>query len=89
MIIIQTVTPLNPNLNRFHHVAYSNGHIPHFIAKQVLNATCIQVSRDVEIWNRKNIQEETSISREDQSIMKYRRWISQFYTKRIMIDEED
>lgn len=85
ILIIQTVTPLGPNCNKFHHMAYSNSYLLHFLSKLILKATADQVNRDVMIWNQKKFMSQPRLIREDKSIREYRRWFSQFYTKNIKI----
>ncbi len=86
--IIQTVMPIGPYLNQFHHMAFSDSRCLHLMSKLLLKATCAQVNRDVEIWNKKKFLMHPKLVREDRAIMQYRRWFKQFYSGRLALEAD-
>ncbi|XP_012939271.1 cholesterol 7-desaturase [Aplysia californica] len=80
-VFIQTVTPLEPLLQKVVHNIYVTSWMPTCIAKFYMVGEAIQVERDVMIWNNKQYEARPMFvkSKEDSLIAKHRRWYSQFY----------
>ncbi|KAL6260991.1 hypothetical protein P5V15_008518 [Pogonomyrmex californicus] len=77
--ILQTVTPIEPLLQRVTHQIFS----PHLLApyaKIIFLAECVMFERDIKIWNHKKYERQPVLVREDRTILAYRRWYSQFYS---------
>lgn len=79
-VLIQSVTPIEPLLQRITHRFYSEKKFIHPIGLMVLYGEAIQISRDVEIWNRKCFLSRPNLVKEDIQIKSFRRWFSQFYS---------
>lgn len=80
VVIIHTVTPIEPLKQRLVHTLYAQNKVPLLFAKFVLYATAIMVERDIVIWNQKTFLSKPLLVKEDKYIMKFRRWYSQFYS---------
>lgn len=79
MFIVQTVTPIEPLLQRVCHIIFS----PPFLAPYasiVFLGECLMFERDVAIWNHKRFETRPILVREDKTIAAYRKWYSQFYS---------
>jgi cholesterol 7-dehydrogenase len=82
VIVIETVTPIQPLLQRFTHQVFAEWTIPRFVAKFFFGSTITQVERDVPIWNNKTYLPQPTVIKEDGPITKYRRWFAKnFYSK--------
>ncbi|XP_020286702.1 cholesterol 7-desaturase [Pseudomyrmex gracilis] len=79
MYILQTVTPLEPLLQRVTHLIYAPPLLAPF-TNLVFLGECLQFERDVAIWNHKQFERQPILVREDRAILAYRRWYSQFYS---------
>ena len=80
VIIVESVTPIAPLLQKIGHVVYAEKKIPRFIAKFILNGLVLQLERDVSIWNKKQYLSKPLVVKTDGPILQYRRWIQQFYS---------
>ncbi|CAG5867225.1 unnamed protein product, partial [Menidia menidia] len=80
-LIIQSVTPVEPLLQRVSHKIFFQSNIPAPVPKFILKAECIQFERDVMIWNNKKYVAKPILVKEDSGIQKHRRWYSQFYSE--------
>ncbi|XP_076666871.1 cholesterol 7-desaturase nvd isoform X1 [Andrena cerasifolii] len=78
--IFQTVTPMEPLLQKVTHLVYSPPLIGPY-ASVMFFAECLMFERDVAIWNRKKFEKQPLLVKEDRSILAYRRWYSQFYSQ--------
>lgn len=79
-VLVQTVTPLGPLLQRVTHHLYS---APTFVApfaKFVLHSEACHLERDIMIWNSKQYLERPLLVAEDRLIKKFRHWYQQFYS---------
>ncbi|KOC70204.1 hypothetical protein WH47_08550, partial [Habropoda laboriosa] len=81
MCIFQTVTPMEPLLQKVTHLLYSRPLIGPY-ARILFLAECLMFERDVAIWNRKKFEKQPLLVKEDKSILAYRRWYAQFYSQR-------
>nr|XP_018915694.1 PREDICTED: cholesterol 7-desaturase-like isoform X2 [Bemisia tabaci] len=80
LVMLQTVTPVEPLVQKVIHRVYCPPTLllyGHF----VLSAECIMLERDIMVWNHKKYEEKPILVKEDKSILHYRRWYSQFYSK--------
>lgn len=78
--ILQTVTPLEPLLQKVVHIIYSPPLLGPY-ARIIFFGECLMFQRDVNIWNNKKFQKRPVLVREDKSIIAYRKWYSQFYSE--------
>jgi cholesterol 7-dehydrogenase len=80
---LQTLTPIEPMLQRMINHVYFSKSTPTFIAKFFLIGEALQIERDLMIWNNKTFQHRPVFvkSREDTLVAKHRRWYSQFYSE--------
>lgn len=79
MCILQTVTPLEPLLQRVTHLMFAPALIAP-LATLVLFGESVMFERDVAVWNHKRFEQRPLLVREDRSILAYRRWYAQFYS---------
>ncbi|ESN96223.1 hypothetical protein HELRODRAFT_107375 [Helobdella robusta] len=80
---IQTLTPIEPLVQRVVHHIYVNNFFPTIVAKFFLFAEALMVERDIMIWNNKQYISKPLFlkSKEDSLIGRHRRWYSQFYSE--------
>ncbi|NWQ80494.1 DAF36 desaturase, partial [Columbina picui] len=81
-IILQSVTPLEPLLQKVVHTIYYQKNVPAIIPKFLLRIECLQFERDITIWNNKQYLPKPLLVKEDSSIQKHRRWYAQFYSEK-------
>jgi cholesterol 7-dehydrogenase len=79
--IVQSVTPVEPMVQRMLHRVYCSRFVPTFVAKMTLYLEALQVDRDVMIWNNKMWRNKPLFMKEESMMVKHRRWYSQFYSK--------
>ncbi|EGI69506.1 3-chlorobenzoate-3,4-dioxygenase oxygenase subunit [Acromyrmex echinatior] len=79
MYILQTVTPVEPLLQRVTHQIFSPPLLAPY-ANLIFLGECLMFERDVKIWNYKKYERQPILVREDRAIQAYRRWYSQFYS---------
>lgn len=80
MCILQTVTPVEPLLQKVIQLIYSPPLIGPY-ATLVFLGECLMFERDVAIWNHKKFTKEPLLVKEDRRILAYRRWYAQFYSE--------
>lgn len=81
MIVMETVTPMKPLLQKATHMIYSEWKVPRFVAKMVLRSLIVQFERDVPIWNNKTFVPRPVVVKGDGPIPAFRRWYSRFYSE--------
>nr|XP_033332910.1 cholesterol 7-desaturase isoform X1 [Megalopta genalis]XP_033332912.1 cholesterol 7-desaturase isoform X1 [Megalopta genalis] len=81
LCIFQTVTPMEPLLQKVVHVIYAPALLSPY-ALIIFLGESLMFERDVAIWNRKKFEKKPLLVKEDRSIISYRRWYSQFYSQR-------
>ncbi|XP_047346078.1 cholesterol 7-desaturase nvd isoform X3 [Vespa velutina] len=79
MFILQTVTPIEPLLQRVCHIIFSPPLLAPY-ANIIFLGECLMFERDVAIWNHKRFETRPILVREDKTIAAYRKWYSQFYS---------
>ncbi|CAH2217636.1 jg2562, partial [Pararge aegeria aegeria] len=80
MMVLQSVTPLGPLLQRVVHRVYSPRYnAPLGAALVLLEAK--QFERDVAIWNNKRYVSSPAYAKSDKTIRTFRSWFSQFYSE--------
>lgn len=79
MCILQTVTPIEPLLQRVTHQVFSPPLLTPY-ANLIFMAECVMFQRDIMVWNYKKYERHPILVREDRTILAYRRWYSQFYS---------
>ncbi|KAK6194771.1 hypothetical protein SNE40_000333 [Patella caerulea] len=82
-VYIQSLTPVEPLLQKLVHNVYVHWTIPTFIGKFFLWGEAVQVERDIMIWNNKRYESKPLLvkSSEDSLTARHKRWFSQFYSK--------
>ena len=81
MYIVQTVTPIQPMLQRVTHLMFSSMLLSPY-ARIAMIGESIMFERDVRIWNHKKYVENPVLVSEDKTIKAYRRWYKQFYSEK-------
>ena len=79
MFILQTVTPVEPLLQRVTHLMFSSRCLGPF-AKVVMIGESLMFERDLRVWNHKTFERTPVLVKQDRAITEYRRWYSQFYS---------
>lgn len=80
MVILQTLTPLEPLVQKLSHYFFGPRYLAWFI-KITLVAESINVARDVMIWNHKQFSNNPLLPKEDKLIKQFRIWFNQFYSE--------
>lgn len=82
-IYIQSITPVEPLVQKLVHNVYIDWKLPTILATFLMVSEAIQVERDIMIWNNKKFVNKPMFvkSKEDSLIAKHRRWFSQFYSE--------
>ena len=75
------ITPVTSNVQRSSHVLYMETSVPRVVSKFIFKATLIQFERDFMVWNNKRWIRAPMAVKEDGPILKYRRWMKQFYDR--------
>ncbi|XP_054159641.1 cholesterol 7-desaturase nvd-like [Oppia nitens] len=79
---IQLITPLDVNRNRIIHQIYSSQTFcGKLLAKFLLYGELRMLERDIIIWNNKKFLKNPIITKNEKSLLQFRRWFNQFYTK--------
>jgi hypothetical protein len=81
VLAIETVTPVGPSMQLYHHTVSAESSVPRFVAKLVLRALVAQAERDVSIWNYKAYLNRPLLVKGDGPIVQFRRWIKQFFSE--------
>ncbi len=82
VIVIETITPVQPLLQRATHQCWAEKRCPRWFAKFLLRNLIVQFERDVPIWNNKTFISNPLIIKQDGPIQKYRRWFAKnFYSE--------
>lgn len=77
--VLETVTPVEPLLQLYHHIVWAEWRVPRAVAKGVLHGLLVQAERDVPIWNHKSYVSPPLLVRGDGPIAQFRRWSRQFF----------
>lgn len=80
MVILQTLTPIEPTLQKLSHYFFGPRLLAWFIKFSIIGES-INVGRDVMIWNSKQFVSNPILPKEDKLIKKFRIWYSQFYSE--------
>jgi len=82
VVLVETVTPVQPLLQRVTHQVWAEWTVPRWFSKFIMRNTIIQFERDVPIWNNKTFLSNPTLMKEDGPIAKYRRWFAKnFYSE--------
>lgn len=76
----ETVTPIEPLLQRVTHHMYANPWIPNFLVRGVFKGMMTQYERDAFIFNHKKFLSAPKLVKEDALVQRYRTWFAQFYS---------
>lgn len=91
LIVIESLLPVAPNLQRTHNAIYAERLVPRVFAKLILKSLAIQFERDIPIWQHKKLLRKPMVVQGDGPILKYRRWMKQFYSEegtKVQLNEE-
>ncbi|XP_023169551.2 cholesterol 7-desaturase [Drosophila hydei] len=77
--IFQTVTPVEPLLQKVVHRFYAPRSMAPFIKFLIFGET-VMFERDMKIWNHKTYRSSPLLVSEESSLKKFRKWYAQFYT---------
>jgi len=77
----QTMTPVEPMLQKVSHSVWTDWWIPPMVASLLMMAEIRQVERDIMIWNNKRFLSKPLLVKEDKLIGQFRRWYTQFYSE--------
>ncbi|KZC11276.1 hypothetical protein WN55_02367, partial [Dufourea novaeangliae] len=80
LCILQTVTPMEPLLQKVVHVIYGPPLLSPYALLIFIGET-LMFERDVAIWNRKKFEKQPLLVKEEKGILSYRRWYGQFYSQ--------
>jgi cholesterol 7-dehydrogenase len=78
--ILQTVTPVEPLVQKLSHFFYAPRHLAWFV-KFIIWGETVNVGRDVMIWNNKEFVKHPLLAKEEKQIKLFRHWYAQFYTE--------
>lgn len=78
--ILQTLTPLEPLVQRLSHNFYGSPLLGWYM-KFMIWAETVNVARDVMIWNSKQFLRNPMLAKEEKPIKMYRNWFNQFYSE--------
>lgn len=82
MVALQTVTPVEPLVQKVIHRFYAPRTIGNaFFQKFAVWAESVMFERDMMIWNHKQFVDTPLLIKEDRLIKAYRKWYSQFYSE--------
>ncbi|XP_050522723.1 cholesterol 7-desaturase nvd 1 isoform X2 [Daktulosphaira vitifoliae] len=79
IILIQTVTPVEPLIQKIVHRVYSPLHQSLF-GRAILFYEKTMLERDIRIWNHKSFVEKPLITKQESMIRVYREWYKQYYS---------
>lgn len=79
--VVETVTPVEASMQKFHHAVWAEWRVPRTFAKVVLYGLLAQAERDVPIWNHKCYRTPPMVVRGDGPIAQFRRWSKQFFVQ--------
>ena len=79
LCILQTVTPVEPLLQRVTHLMFSSRFLGPY-AKVVMIGETVMFERDLQVWNHKTFAKTPALVKQDRTILDFRRWFSQFYS---------
>ncbi|XP_055613089.1 cholesterol 7-desaturase nvd isoform X2 [Uranotaenia lowii] len=81
MVALQSVTPVEPLIQKVIHRFYAPRNFINAIAMRcTIWAESIMFERDMKIWNNKQFIDNPLLIKEDRAIKTFRKWYSQFYS---------
>jgi cholesterol 7-dehydrogenase len=80
VLILQTVTPIEPLKQKLSHYFYAPRMLGLFMKFSIYGET-VQVARDAMIWDYKTFVRNPVLPKEEKQIKLYRNWFSQFYSQ--------
>ena len=81
ILLQETITPIHSNVQRACHVLWCEPAVPRIIAKAIMKSTLMQFERDFLVWNSKRWIRAPLAVKEDGPILRYRRWVKQFFDR--------
>ncbi|CAG0901216.1 unnamed protein product [Darwinula stevensoni] len=82
VLIVHSVTPVGPLMQRLIHRVYTSRTWMAPIAKLFLFVEAINIlERDMMVWNNKRFEKNPLLVKEERPIQEFRRWYSQFYSE--------
>lgn len=80
-LVCGAATPFAPMVQRTYHLIYAEKSIPRVLAKFMVHTLGKFYEQDVMIWQWKTYPKQPTLSKEDESIKRFRRWFGQFYSE--------
>ena len=77
--MVESVTPIEGNLQRLTNTLWLPCSVPRMYGRLMMSGVVGQLERDLFVWNRKRWLRRPLVVKEDGPILKYRRWLRQFY----------
>jgi len=86
-MFVQSLVPSGPNKQELTHVLYTENKMPYFMSAFMLYGEAQQVLNDAYIWSNKlHLEKPIVCTNVDKILIKWRKWYSQFYTKKNKIN---
>ena len=80
VVITETVTPVEPALQRVLHACHAAPSVPRLVAKALLASVIRAYEQDVGVWAHKRFEPAPRLTASEASIKSYRNWVKQFYS---------
>ena len=79
VVITETVTPVEPTLQRVLHACHAAPGVPRLVAKALLASVIRAYDQDVAVWAHKRYEPAPRLTASEASVKTYRTWVKQFY----------
>jgi cholesterol 7-dehydrogenase len=79
VVITETVTPVEPTLQRVLHACHAEPGVPRLVAKVLLASVIRAYEQDVAVWAHKRYEPAPRLTASESSVKSYRGWVRQFY----------
>jgi len=79
-VLCQNLIPTGPLQQTIIHTNWTSNYVVGLFAKFFLYVEDIQLTRDIDIWNKKKYLSTPTLVKEDKLIKQYRSWYSKFYS---------
>lgn len=80
VVITETVTPVEPTLQRVLHACHAEPGVPRLVAKVLLASVIRAYEQDVAVWAHKRYEPAPRLTASESSVKSYRGWVKQFYS---------
>jgi cholesterol 7-dehydrogenase len=79
VVITETVTPVEPCLQRVLHACHAARSVPRLVAKTLLASVIRAYEQDVAVWAHKRYEATPALTASESSVKAYRGWVKQFH----------